>query len=740
MTTPGSFLTSQRQGNQPASPSSSSFSAFARPLLGQGSHSPSATPSRARFYYTPSQLAEADDDDDDDNGSGGAAVDAEANGPNSIPMISSFSMRKGGIGSVIGSVTGGLSGVAQPLSPTTQQDNDSSRPRTLSIHDISHQNVFDSPISKSGRSYSGGGFGSPSSTSRHLHHHNSSSSNGSSSSSSNDNSRTFSLLGSSQHRLLSDSNQHNATTYGGGSSGLLQPSSFTSPFALSSPGAAAGEVAATGAATGAAGDKVALTGGKPHSDDIAIHNSDDGFNHTVRPSWFQRLKANVFTKDGLQILILMVLTIFVSAFDWVLWKRTLNRFHSKTTDETYSFFVLQVYVLLELILSGVACLLQMHVFKVIDAEMRQFPLKNFMGIASLDTIAMLLSSLSAPVVAGHIQTLLNQANLPVTMLFSFFILSARYIYPQYIGAGLIVTGALVAAIPSVSGHDASGRETYAWGVIVYTVSFIPLSLSNIFREYVFRNRKKLDIFYMMAWVSVFQFLFGFLCIPLLAIPAFGGTSLSDIPDQITIGYNCLVGNHVTGLECHEGSAPVWFLLGYIILNFLVTILRLLLIKKASAVILQVTNAIALLTSNIMFCSEAIMGPDTESFNAYDAGGLVIVLVGFVIFRAAQIYQQRLEQRQQFASAAHDVSHVSENVSGNVSGNDSGSASDDSVKTSPPAPATASTSNIAKVNGTTTIVIADSEDDKDEAGREAAVNGNEVEQPRRRNSSSSAEQM
>lgn len=385
------------------------------------------------------------------------------------------------------------------------------------------------------------------------------------------------------------------------------------------------------------------------------HQGEDGekspLNRCLECLGLHRLSA-LCTRDTAQILVLMVLTVFVSAFDWVLWKRTLNRFHSKSEDETYTFFVLQIYVLLELILAVIAALLQIHVFKNIDAEMRTFPLKNFAGIAGLDTLAMLCSSLAAPVVAGHIQTLLNQANLPTTMLFSFLILAARYIWPQYVGALFIVGGALFAAIPSVNDNTThGGRETKAWGVIVYSLSMIPLSLSNILREYLFRGRKQLDIFYLMAWVSVFQFLFGFLCMPLLTIPAFGGTKFEDMPDQIILGWNCFIGNKVSDLDCHEGVVPAAFLLGYVILNFVVTILRLLLIKKASAVILQVTNAIALLTSNIMFCSEAIMGNDKEEFNSYDAGGLVFVLIGFIIFRGAQIYQARKEQKEKFAHAA-----------------------------------------------------------------------------------------
>jgi hypothetical protein len=61
-------------------------------------------------------------------------------------------------------------------------------------------------------------------------------------------------------------------------------------------------------------------------------------------------------------------------------------------------------------------------------------------MAALDTVGMLCSAMSAPVVAGHIQTLLNQAGLPVTMAVSFLVLGARFLLPQYIGSALIIGG------------------------------------------------------------------------------------------------------------------------------------------------------------------------------------------------------------------------------------------------------------------------------------------------------------
>jgi len=358
--------------------------------------------------------------------------------------------------------------------------------------------------------------------------------------------------------------------------------------------------------------------------------------------WIREVVAAMTSRDGLIILSLVVSIVFVSAFDWVLWKRTLNKFHSKSSNETYSFFVLQLYIVLEFFLALGACLYRIATNQI-TREMRDLlPFKVLGGISSLDTVSMLLSSMAAPVVAGHVQTLLNQLTLPLLMVFSLIFLAVRYNKYQYLGALLIVGGAVMAAVPNVNSTNKDGRENKAWGLIVYALSLIPFALSNVYREYVFRDKPRVDIFYLMVWTLAIQFVLGWGCVPILAIPAFGGVPLSEVPDQVTLGYKCLMGDEVQGLECHVGTKPLWFLLGYVLLNFVVSILRLLLIKRASAVLLQVTNAMALLTSNLIFCSEVFMGKDKEDFNIYDAFGLVIVVSGFVVFRVAQYYLDKEE--------------------------------------------------------------------------------------------------
>lgn len=378
------------------------------------------------------------------------------------------------------------------------------------------------------------------------------------------------------------------------------------------------------------------------------HNSESSLDHDTSPvppglkGYWVRFYRAVTSSNSAFLLLLIILTVSISAFDWVMWKKTLNRFHSRDTDETYTFFVLQTYVLMLLVMSFVTCMILMHGTKTITPEMRKFPTFVFFKMSCLDTFTMLCSSMAGAVVAGHLQTLLNQLNLPLTMCFSVLFLATMYSFPQYIGALFIIAGAVTAAVPALNASE-GGRETKAWGLALYAFSIIPYSISNVYREFTFRDRPSLNPFYLMLWVSVFQFLLGFLTMPILTLEIFGGTKFSDMPDQLTIGWKCFTGQYVPGLSCETGVAPGWFLFLYVLLNFVVSFLRLMLIKYGSALLLQVTNAIALLTTNIIFCLPFVMGDDTESFSMWDALGLGIVVAGFLIFRTAQIHEEKTQK-------------------------------------------------------------------------------------------------
>jgi hypothetical protein len=162
---------------------------------------------------------------------------------------------------------------------------------------------------------------------------------------------------------------------------------------------------------------------------------------------------------------------------------------------------------------------------------------------------------------------------------------------------------------------------------------------------------QLNIFYLMFWTSLYQFLFSLLAFPILTLNIFGGVAWKDIPLQFVNGARCFAGYHVPELECEIGIQPGVILTTYVLFNFGLCILRLLLIKHGSALLLQITNALALLFSNMIFSWKFIMGEYTEKYNKYDFLGLVLVLIGFVIFQIGVYYKDLEAQREKLFQEA-----------------------------------------------------------------------------------------
>ena len=69
-----------------------------------------------------------------------------------------------------------------------------------------------------------------------------------------------------------------------------------------------------------------------------------------------------------------------------------------------------------------------------------------------------------------------------------------------------------------------------------------------------------------------------------------------------------------------------------------------LIKHGSALLLQITNALALLFSNIVFSWKFAMGQYTEKFNKWDVLGLIGVMIGFVIFQIGVYYKREEKEK------------------------------------------------------------------------------------------------
>ena len=66
-------------------------------------------------------------------------------------------------------------------------------------------------------------------------------------------------------------------------------------------------------------------------------------------------------------------------------------------------------------------------------------------------------------------------------------------------------------------------------------------------------------------------------------------------------------------------------------NFFYNVLLLLITKHGSALLLVIASAISLPFTNLVFTSELFMGREAESWSWWTGGGLLVVVVGFLLY-------------------------------------------------------------------------------------------------------------
>ena len=135
---------------------------------------------------------------------------------------------------------------------------------------------------------------------------------------------------------------------------------------------------------------------------------------------------------------------------------------------------------------------------------------------------------------GELQTVLNQLVIPITMVGASVFLKDSFEWFQIWGSLFILLGAIVAssnymmtsddAATDTGGGSSTGRitgtATVSAAVTLYVLSVIPSALSNIYKEGKMKEQDMNEV-HTSTLVSFWQLWFGFLYLPLLALPQLG---------------------------------------------------------------------------------------------------------------------------------------------------------------------------------------------------------------------------
>lgn len=149
------------------------------------------------------------------------------------------------------------------------------------------------------------------------------------------------------------------------------------------------------------------------------------------------------------------------------------------------------------------------------------------------------------------------------------------------------------------------------------------------QEYRFAG-DNVHVLYLTQWVSIYQFLFGFVLAPLLMVPGVvspTGSTLSEIVESFVGGWNCFLG---TSDVCGRSSVPFWLMVGYCGINFAFNTLGLSLTKHGGAALNSLSYSMLLPLTTLSYALP-FLGPFQEGVHAPTLIGLGLVLAGFVCY-------------------------------------------------------------------------------------------------------------
>lgn len=127
---------------------------------------------------------------------------------------------------------------------------------------------------------------------------------------------------------------------------------------------------------------------------------------------------------------------------------------------------------------------------------------------------------------GPLQAILAQASIPLVMSLSIPILKKSYNCYQIFGAAVTMVGIIVSLIPTfISLKEATSSFQFYWPLI-YMLGLLPAVLMSIYEEVVFKDtKKKYDVYVLLAFQSLYQFITITFLFWTDLIPGFGTTPL-----------------------------------------------------------------------------------------------------------------------------------------------------------------------------------------------------------------------
>eukprot|EP00658_Telonema_sp_P-2_P001386 TRINITY_DN10520_c0_g1_i2.p1 TRINITY_DN10520_c0_g1~~TRINITY_DN10520_c0_g1_i2.p1 ORF type:complete len:294 (+),score=64.18 TRINITY_DN10520_c0_g1_i2:195-1076(+) len=252
--------------------------------------------------------------------------------------------------------------------------------------------------------------------------------------------------------------------------------------------------------------------GEPLPEDVSDADSQLGL-------WVQSRLVQLWSKDSIKSVLVLLLFIGIGTVETV---------DYSVNGKKYMYSYLTI---LNLLVVGVAAvffslivLIQYHrgyystegdgLFDIVRGSPKWF-LGNISLMALCDTFALYMAILASREVSAPLRNLLQQGNIPITMILSRLFLGHRYCWSHLVGAGLIVGGiglVIWQISDDSSGLDSSQSESDVGWSVAFFLSCIPMSLSICLKEHVLNHPKHLSLIHISEPTRLLSISYAVFCL------------------------------------------------------------------------------------------------------------------------------------------------------------------------------------------------------------------------------------
>ena len=270
-----------------------------------------------------------------------------------------------------------------------------------------------------------------------------------------------------------------------------------------------------------------------------------------------------------------------------------------------------------------------HLLHIQFTEDNSLSQKRLLLLGIFDSANSILGIYATPYLSIVIMTIIDKISLPATMITSYFCFKRKYQNLHILGAFLVVYGVLVEFLPDFigatnkNGQPIEGHSPNSLWIGIYLLSLIPGVASYCFKENYLQTQPKIDIWWMNAWISLWQVVIGFIIAPIILFssPHLIG-NLTSISQYVSDGIQCQFGGCVNS---------IWYMLGYQFVSTICNILMFLLIREESSVIYIMLSTLKMPVTAWLGSYHILVGNQAQALGWVDLFSGIGISIGVYLY-------------------------------------------------------------------------------------------------------------